>query len=137
MPDLRTVTLITTTFRLLCGNVLDGLFVVANKVLVLSTTLPIPVRLNHLRSWIGSIATFITLSGGALCGRLFDRGYLYDDHLLLVTTKTLTYIRYSHYLIFVGGTLTTFALFMLSLAKPQQYYQVSYIIMTPYALSRL
>ncbi|KAI0060366.1 MFS general substrate transporter [Artomyces pyxidatus] len=56
-------------------------------------------------SWIGSVATFLTLSGGFVTGRYFDNGYFF--HLLIV-----------------GGALVTFCLFMLSLAQPQNYYQV-------------
>ncbi|KAJ7813776.1 major facilitator superfamily domain-containing protein [Mycena olivaceomarginata] len=56
-------------------------------------------------SWIGSINAFLVISGGLLSGRLFDRGHFY----LLVTG---------------GSLLQCFSLFMLSLCKPEQYYQI-------------
>ncbi|KAI0373510.1 MFS general substrate transporter [Pilatotrama ljubarskyi] len=56
-------------------------------------------------SWIGSINAFLVISSGLLAGRLYDRGYFY--HLL-----------------YGGSLLLAFSLFMLSLAKPDQYYQV-------------
>ncbi|KAJ7196427.1 major facilitator superfamily domain-containing protein [Mycena pura] len=56
-------------------------------------------------SWIGSLSTFFVISGGLLSGRLFDRGYFY--HLMIG-----------------GSLLLSFSLFMLSLCKPEKYYQV-------------
>ncbi|KIK69481.1 hypothetical protein GYMLUDRAFT_189154 [Collybiopsis luxurians FD-317 M1] len=56
-------------------------------------------------SWIGSINAFMTIMGGLSAGKLFDRGYFY--HLLIG-----------------GAILESFCLFMLSLAKPNQFYQV-------------
>ncbi|KAJ3745066.1 MFS general substrate transporter [Lentinula detonsa] len=56
-------------------------------------------------SWIGSINAFLLISGGVVAGRLYDRGYFYP-------------------LIWGGSFLTVFSLFMLSLAKPDHYYQV-------------
>ncbi|KAI0829934.1 MFS general substrate transporter [Trametes gibbosa] len=56
-------------------------------------------------SWIGSLNAFIMISSGLIAGRLYDRGYFY--HLL-----------------YGGSLLLSFSLFMLSLAKPQQYYQI-------------
>ncbi|EIW63445.1 MFS general substrate transporter [Trametes versicolor FP-101664 SS1] len=56
-------------------------------------------------SWIGSLNAFLVISGGLIAGRLYDRGYFY--HLL-----------------YGGSLLLAFSLFMLSLAKPNQYYQV-------------
>ncbi|KAF8837434.1 MFS general substrate transporter [Paxillus ammoniavirescens] len=56
-------------------------------------------------SWIGSIISFCATGVGLLCGTLFDRGYFYH--------------------VFIGGaTLQSFSLFMLSMAKPGNYYQV-------------
>ncbi|KAK7050720.1 MFS general substrate transporter [Favolaschia claudopus] len=56
-------------------------------------------------AWIGSINAFILISGGLISGPLFDRGYF----------RTLVY----------GGCLIqSFSLFMLSLCKRQQYYQI-------------
>ncbi|KIK69480.1 hypothetical protein GYMLUDRAFT_91751 [Collybiopsis luxurians FD-317 M1] len=56
-------------------------------------------------SWIGSISTFLTIAGGLPAGKLFDKGYFY-------------------YLVIGGAILESFCLFMLSLAKPNQYYQI-------------
>ncbi|KAF9064955.1 MFS general substrate transporter [Rhodocollybia butyracea] len=56
-------------------------------------------------SWIGSINAFMTIMGGLFAGKLFDRGYFY-------------------HLVIGGAILESFCLFMLSLAKPDQYYQV-------------
>ncbi|KAH7910238.1 MFS general substrate transporter [Hygrophoropsis aurantiaca] len=56
-------------------------------------------------SWIGSINAFLFEAIGLISGRLYDRGYFY--HLV------------------IGGSLIqSFSLFMLSLAKPGQFYQV-------------
>ncbi|THV06303.1 MFS general substrate transporter [Dendrothele bispora CBS 962.96] len=56
-------------------------------------------------SWIGSVNTFLVLGSGIIVGRLFDRGYFY-------------------WLLWGGSILTSFSLFMLSLAKPNQFYQI-------------
>ncbi|KIJ67847.1 hypothetical protein HYDPIDRAFT_25313 [Hydnomerulius pinastri MD-312] len=56
-------------------------------------------------AWIGSVNAFLVLSGGLFFGRLFDRGYFY-------------------HLVICGCTLQVFCLFMLSLTKENQYYQV-------------
>ncbi|KLO18301.1 MFS general substrate transporter [Schizopora paradoxa] len=56
-------------------------------------------------SWIGSIQVFLLMGAGLFTGRLFDRGYFY-------------------HLIWAGSSLTVFSLFMLSLTKQGQYYQV-------------
>ncbi|KAF7362888.1 MFS general substrate transporter [Mycena venus] len=56
-------------------------------------------------SWIGSINAFIIISGGLIAGRFYDRGHFY----LLVCG---------------GALLQCFSLFMLSLCKPQQLYQI-------------
>ncbi|KIJ07579.1 hypothetical protein PAXINDRAFT_173437 [Paxillus involutus ATCC 200175] len=56
-------------------------------------------------SWIGSIISFCVTGVGLMCGPLFDRGYFYH--------------------VFIGGAiLQSFSLFMLSVAKPGNYYQV-------------
>ncbi|KAJ7230095.1 major facilitator superfamily domain-containing protein [Mycena pura] len=55
--------------------------------------------------WIGSLSTFFVISGGLVAGRLFDRGYFY--HLMIG-----------------GSLLLSFSLFMLSLCKPEKFYQV-------------
>ncbi|KAG7095906.1 hypothetical protein E1B28_006593 [Marasmius oreades] len=56
-------------------------------------------------SWIGSLNACLLISGGVVAGRLYDRGYFYS-------------------LLYGGSFLTIFSLFMLSLAKPNQYYQI-------------
>ncbi|KAK7466083.1 hypothetical protein VKT23_004808 [Stygiomarasmius scandens] len=56
-------------------------------------------------SWIGSTNTFLVISGGLIAGRLFDRGYFY-------------------WLLYGGSILISFSLFMLSLAKPDHFYQI-------------
>ncbi|THV06304.1 MFS general substrate transporter [Dendrothele bispora CBS 962.96] len=56
-------------------------------------------------SWIGSVNAFLVVSGGLVAGRLFDRGYFY-------------------WLLYGGSILISFSLFMLSLAKPNQFYQI-------------
>ncbi|KAJ7131769.1 MFS general substrate transporter [Mycena crocata] len=57
-------------------------------------------------SWIGSVNALLIISGlGLVTGRLYDRGFFY--HLL-----------------YGGNLLFCFSLFMLSLCKPQQFYQI-------------
>ncbi|KAJ7595002.1 major facilitator superfamily domain-containing protein [Mycena floridula] len=56
-------------------------------------------------SWIGSLQLMLVLSSGLFAGRAFDTGYFY--HLMIG-----------------GSVLFVFCLFMLSLTKPGQYYQV-------------
>ncbi|KAF7349614.1 MFS general substrate transporter [Mycena sanguinolenta] len=56
-------------------------------------------------SWIGSINAFIVISGGLISGRLFDKGYF-------------------RFLVYGGCLLQSFSLFMLSLCKREQIYQI-------------
>ncbi|KAJ7610716.1 MFS general substrate transporter [Mycena polygramma] len=56
-------------------------------------------------SWIGSINAFIIISGGLVAGRFYDRGHFY-------------------FLVCGGALLQCFSLFMLSLCKRQQLYQI-------------
>ncbi|KAF8447578.1 MFS general substrate transporter [Boletus edulis BED1] len=56
-------------------------------------------------SWIGSTNAFLATGVGIIAGALYDRGYFY--HLMIG-----------------GSLLQSFALFMLSLAQPGQYYQI-------------
>jgi MFS family permease len=56
-------------------------------------------------SWIGSLNTFLITAVGVISGSLYDRGYFY-------------------HLVIVGSLLQSFSLFMLSLSKPDQYYQI-------------
>ncbi|KAJ7065707.1 MFS general substrate transporter [Mycena amicta] len=60
---------------------------------------------DALFRWIGSVSSFIIVSSGLISGRLFDRGYFYS-------------------LLYGGSLLQCFSLFMLSLCKPQQLYQI-------------
>ncbi|KAJ7779787.1 major facilitator superfamily domain-containing protein [Mycena metata] len=56
-------------------------------------------------AWIGSINAFIIISGGLVSGRFFDRGYFYP-------------------LVITGSLLQSFSLFMLSLCKREQLWQI-------------
>ncbi|KAG1888569.1 major facilitator superfamily domain-containing protein [Suillus subluteus] len=56
-------------------------------------------------SWIGSTNAFLIMTVGIMSGSLHDRGYFY--HLMIA-----------------GSFLQGFCLFMLSLSKPDQYYQI-------------
>ncbi|KJA23936.1 hypothetical protein HYPSUDRAFT_137083 [Hypholoma sublateritium FD-334 SS-4] len=56
-------------------------------------------------SWIGSVQLFLVLSAGLVSGRAFDAGYFY--HLMIG-----------------GALLFEFCLFMISISKPEQYYQL-------------
>ncbi|KAJ7122233.1 major facilitator superfamily domain-containing protein [Mycena epipterygia] len=56
-------------------------------------------------SWIGSINAFLAISGGLVSGRLYDRGHFY-------------------LLLYGGSFLQCFSLFMLSLCKREQFYQI-------------
>ncbi|OAX39534.1 MFS general substrate transporter [Rhizopogon vinicolor AM-OR11-026] len=56
-------------------------------------------------AWIGSVNGFLLLSVGLVSGRMLDRGSFY-------------------YLMIIGCLLQSFFLFMLSLAKPNGYYQI-------------
>ncbi|KAG2346560.1 MFS general substrate transporter [Suillus weaverae] len=56
-------------------------------------------------SWIGSVQTFLLFFGGLPAGKLFDEGYF-------------------HHCIGAGSFIYLFSVFMLSLAKPHQYYQI-------------
>ncbi|RDB17264.1 Riboflavin transporter MCH5 [Hypsizygus marmoreus] len=56
-------------------------------------------------SWIGSVQLCLVLSSGLVAGRGFDQGYFY--HLTIG-----------------GACLFVFCLFMISLTKPEQYYQI-------------
>ncbi|KAI0708179.1 major facilitator superfamily domain-containing protein [Cerioporus squamosus] len=56
-------------------------------------------------SWIGSINAFLVIASGLFVGPLYDRGYFY-------------------YLLYGGSILLAFSLFMLSLAKPDAFYQI-------------
>ncbi|KAG2359029.1 major facilitator superfamily domain-containing protein [Suillus spraguei] len=56
-------------------------------------------------SWIGSTAAFLMDAMGLVSGLLYDRGYFY-------------------HVVIIGSLLQSFSLFMLSLSKPDQYYQI-------------
>ncbi|KAJ7766706.1 major facilitator superfamily domain-containing protein [Mycena metata] len=56
-------------------------------------------------SWIGSVNALLLIAGGLVTGRLYDRGYFYN-------------------LLYGGSLLLCFSLFILSLCKPQQFYQI-------------
>lgn len=74
-------------------------------------------------SWIGSVNAFLLISGGVVAGRFYDRGYLWASLTNLVLD--IGYLRGASYTLLYGGSLlTVFSLFMLSLTKPDNYYQV-------------
>lgn len=78
-----------------------------------------------VHSWIGSLNAFLVISGGLIAGRLYDRGYLcvrssFSTICSLLNLDAL----HSYHLLYGGSLLLAFSLFMLSLAKPNQYYQV-------------
>ncbi|KAJ6533336.1 major facilitator superfamily domain-containing protein [Mycena vulgaris] len=56
-------------------------------------------------SWIGSLNAFIVISAGLIAGRLHDQGHFY-------------------LLVWSGSLLQAFSLFMLSLCKREQFYQI-------------
>ncbi|KAG1733986.1 major facilitator superfamily domain-containing protein [Suillus lakei] len=56
-------------------------------------------------SWIGSTNVFLLMTVGLVSGSLYDRGYF-------------------HHIMIAGSFLQSFSLFMLSLSKPDQYYQI-------------
>ncbi|KAJ7097047.1 MFS general substrate transporter [Mycena belliarum] len=56
-------------------------------------------------SWIGSVNALIVISFGLFSGHLYDRGHFY-------------------LLVYGGSLLLCFSLFMLSLCKPEKYYQI-------------
>ncbi|KAH7915578.1 MFS general substrate transporter [Hygrophoropsis aurantiaca] len=56
-------------------------------------------------SWIGSVQTFLLFAGGLPAGKLFDEGYF-------------------HHCIGAGSLIYLFSVFMLSLCKQHQYYQI-------------
>ncbi|KAG2109876.1 major facilitator superfamily domain-containing protein [Suillus discolor] len=62
-------------------------------------------------AWIGSVNAFLILSVGIVSGRMVDRGAFYP-------------------VMKIGCLLQCFFLFMLSLAKPEQYYQASLIFLS-------
>ncbi|KAG1882600.1 major facilitator superfamily domain-containing protein [Suillus subluteus] len=70
-----------------------------------------PSEIASWYSWIGSVNAFLTFSVGLLSGRLLDRGAFY--HVMKI-----------------GCFLQCLFLFMLSLAKPNGYYQASLIFLS-------
>ncbi|KAJ7088741.1 MFS general substrate transporter [Mycena belliarum] len=63
-------------------------------------------------SWIGSVNALLVISSGLFSGRLYDRGHF---HLLLYGGSVGKIL---------GGLLLCLSLFMLSLCKPEKYYQI-------------
>ncbi|PCH37601.1 MFS general substrate transporter [Wolfiporia cocos MD-104 SS10] len=66
---------------------------------------PRPRPRSHAPSWIGSLQLCLMYAPGVFVGRAFDKGLF-------------------HHIEIVGGLLYVFSIFMLSLARPGQYYQV-------------
>jgi hypothetical protein len=81
------------------------------------------VTRNLLDSWIGSANAFLTASLGLVAGTLYDRGYLYVPTTSGVVRHSMLIVS-SYHLLIGGSLLQSFTLFMLSLTKPGQYYQV-------------
>ncbi|KAG1903097.1 major facilitator superfamily domain-containing protein [Suillus fuscotomentosus] len=76
----------------------------AQNYLTNETSTAISILMVSCR-FIGSINAFLGTSVSLVAGTLYDRGYFY-------------------HLVITGSLLQSFSLFMLSLAKPNQYYQV-------------
>jgi hypothetical protein len=81
------------------------------------------VTRNVLDSSIGSINTFLALALGLVAGTLYDRGYLYVPTTSGVVRHSMLIVS-SYHLLIGGSLLQSLTLFMLSLTKPGQYYQV-------------
>ncbi|KAG2039580.1 major facilitator superfamily domain-containing protein [Suillus americanus] len=79
----------------------------------LTNSTPSAIAVSDLQwySWIGSVNAFLTFSVGLVSGRLLDRGAFY--HVMKI-----------------GCFLQCLFLFMLSLAKPNEYYQASLIFLS-------
>jgi cellobiose-specific phosphotransferase system component IIC len=115
--------------RFLRPRVLDRFHVITNQVSG-ENKLRVAgaVLISDQCSWIGSTQLFIVMASGMITGRLFDRGYLY----VLMKSNTLRKLlanremspRCSYHLTICGSIIFIFGLFMLSLTKPEQYYQV-------------
>lgn len=69
------------------------------------TRIFLPEKTPSEIAWIGSMQLFLTFSLGLFSGKLFDEGYI-------------------RHLMFIGSLIYLFSYFMLSLAKPNHYYQV-------------
>ncbi|KZT63274.1 MFS general substrate transporter [Daedalea quercina L-15889] len=65
----------------------------------------LPTQTSSNISWIGSLQLCLMYAPGVFVGRAFDAGYF-------------------HHLELAGGVLYVFSIFMLSLARPGEYYQV-------------
>lgn len=78
---------------------------------------------NLLDSWVGSVNAFLVTGCGLIAGILYDRGYLYVSSTSGVVRHLILMLP-SYYLLIGGSLLQSFALFMLSLTQPGQYYQV-------------
>ena len=81
------------------------------------------VTRNLLDSWIGGTNVFLALALGLVAGTLYDRGYLYVPTTSGVVRRSMLFVP-SYHLLIGGSLLQSFTLFMLSLTKPGQYYQV-------------
>ncbi|OJA18057.1 hypothetical protein AZE42_05420 [Rhizopogon vesiculosus] len=77
-----------------------------------------------LGAWIGSVNGFLILSVGLVSGRMLDRGLLCVQ---VVRMKDVPDQTFSYHLMIIGCLLQSFFLFMLSLAKPNGYYQAGLV----------
>ena len=73
--------------------------------------------------WIGGVNGFLVAVFGIVAGILYDRGYLYVATISGAVRHSMLILP-SYHLLIGGSLLQSFCLFMLSLARPGQYYQV-------------
>ena len=64
---------------------------------------------------------FLGLSVGLISGRTFDAGYLWV--FLMISYHILSSETHSYHLMIGGSILMVFCIFMISVTKPEQYYQ--------------
>jgi hypothetical protein len=74
-------------------------------------------------SWIGSLQLFLLSFTGLMTGKAYDAGYLLVHTTDFIHTL-IDHRNFSYHMLISGSLLFVFCLFMLSLAQPEQYYQV-------------
>ena len=111
--------------RLLCPRIFDQIFVIGYQVLNPMTSPSNSADQGHLlRSWIGSVQSFLFLTTGLFAGHLFDKGYLSVSLELVIPQWKTNWQIESYHLVYTGSVLWSLSLFLLSFAKPENYYQV-------------
>jgi hypothetical protein len=76
-------------------------------------------------SWIGGMQFALSFLIGPISGPLFDAGHLYVRHSSNhISSNITTDVLFSKLMCYCGCTMFSFCLFMLSLAKPNQFYQI-------------